>query len=154
MDKNNDLRNKFNSLLVDYLNTFNFLELNVGLCITHLSELETHEIHKKIEKLNFAGKIEYFLKLIGSENNKKDLHTWCEDAHSKRHERNMYMHGQWTLFPHVEQCVKIEIAPWVKEKYVNIYPDRRFTLLELEGIVTDIKKCFEQFQALRTKYGI
>ena len=154
MNKNIELTDRFNSLLVEYLNTFNLLELNVGLCISHLSKIEQHEIYKKINKMSFEKKLEYLLELTSSEENKQDLYFWCKDAHSKRHERNMYMHGQWYLIPHLDQCVEFRIAPWVKDKYANVYPGSRFTFHQLESIVTSMKSCLEAFFDLRKKYGI
>ena len=154
--KNNcmESKNKFNSLLVEYFNTFNYIELNVGLCIRFLSGLSYEEMNSKIEKLNFAKKIEILLKLTSAELDKKDLHEWCIEAHKKRHERNMYMHGQWHFIPHLEEGVEFSIAPWVQKKYAALYPGQRIALHKLECIVDDIKSCFDQFNRLRTKYGI
>ena len=154
MNKHMESKNKFNSLLVEYLNIFNFIELNVGLCIRLISELSAEEMNSKIEKLSFEKKIELLLKLTSGESDKKDLHEWCVEAHEKRHERNMYMHGQWCFFPHLEEGVEFLIAPWVKEKYAALYPGPRFTLHKLECIVNDIKGCFNKFNKLRIKYGI
>lgn len=148
-----DLTNKFNSLLVEYLNTFNYIELNVGLCINYLSGIDTEDMNKKISKMSFEKKIEYLLKITSSDDSKKDLYTWSQDAHEKRHERNMYMHGQWVFIPHIE-CIEFKIAPWVKEKYSNVYPGICIPLDKFEDIVLDIKDCFNKFNVLRTKYGI
>ena len=148
-----NLSNKFNGLLVDYLNTFNYLELNVGLCIRHLSDLDTFQADKKLERMAFEKKLKWLLE-ISSEEVRDDLHEWCKEAHAKRHERNMYMHGQWAFFPHLEKGVEFHIAPWIREKYENVYPGSRFTLKNLENIVLDIKSCFKQLQSLRRKYGI
>ena len=94
------------------------------------------------------------LELTSAEENKQDPHIWCKDAHAKRHERNMYMHGQWSFYPHLEQAVEFLIAPWVKDKYAKVYPGSRITLYELESIVSDIKSCHEKFHELRRKYAI
>ena len=87
-------------------------------------------------------------------NSKQDLHDWCKDAHEKRHERNMYMHGQWAFLPHLEEAVEFTIAPWMKEKYAGIYPGTRFSLSHLEMVVSDLQSCFKSLQSLRRKYGI
>jgi hypothetical protein len=154
MNNYDDLKNKFNSLLVEYLNTFNIIELNVGLCIRYLSGLDIQNMDNKISKMSCESKIEYLLKLTSSDDDKKDIYTWCQKAHEKRHERNMYMHGQWRFIPHLEENVELRIAPWVVEKYKDIYPGTRITLQNLEDIVLDIKDCFKQFNVLRTKHGI
>ena len=104
--------------------------------------------------MSFEKKLEYLLKLVDIEENKNDLQLWCRDAHAKRYERNMYMHGHWQFFPHLEENIEFLIAPWVKDKYEKIYPGSRFNLQKLEEIVSDIKGCFNQFQNLRKKYGI
>jgi hypothetical protein len=153
MNNYDDLTNKFNSLLVDYLNTFNYIEVNVGLCIRYLSDIGIEDMNKKISKMSFEKKIEHLLKLTSADENKKDLYTWSQDAHEKRHERNMYMHGQWKFIPHI-QSIEFRIAPWVKEKYSNVYPGICIPLGTFEDIVLDIKDCFNKFNALRTKYGI
>jgi len=153
MSRDNQLVRKFNGLLVDYLNTFNLLELNVGLCVRFLSSLDTEDANKKLEKMSFEKKLEQLLDLTASENG-SEIHKWCEEAHAKRHERNMYMHGQWEFFPHLDESVEFSIAPWVKEKYSSIYPGNRFSLQKLESIVLDIKASFQQLMLLRRKYGI
>ena len=104
--------------------------------------------------MSFEKKLEYLLKLANIEEDKTDLKSWCREAHAKRHERNMYMHGQWQLFPHFEKNIEFLVAPWVKQKYEKIYPGSRFTIQKLEEIVSEIKTCFNQFQAIRKKYGI
>jgi len=154
MNNKEDLTHKFNSLLVEYLNTFNYIELNVGLCIRYLSGLDTQNMDNKISKMSFDKKIKYLLKLASDNDNRKDLYSWCEEVNDKRHERNMYMHGQWNYIPCFEKGVEFSIAPWTREKYADVYPGRRFTLDKLEEIVSDIKTCFKQFNKLRTKYGI
>ncbi|MDF2182607.1 hypothetical protein [Neptuniibacter sp. CAU 1671] len=147
------LKNKFNNLLADYLNTFNFIELNVGLCIRHLSPLGLEESDKKLEKMSFERKLECLMDLSPVDS-KRDLHEWCADAHEKRHERNMYMHGQWAFLPHLEEGVEFLIAPWMKQKYAAVYPGSRFSLEHLEIIVSELQACFKSLQLLRRKYGI
>ena len=153
MSQENKRITKFNSLIVEYLNTFNYLELNVGLCIRHLSSLGIEGADRKLERMSFEKKLKWLLKLTKTENS-EDLHAWCQEAHEKRQERNMYLHGQWAFFPHLEEGVEFFVAPWVKKKYVNIYPGSRFNLQKLENIVADIKSCFEQLQILRRKHDI
>ena len=144
---------KFNALIVEYLNTFNYLELNVGLCIRYISEMDLESANTKIGKMSFERKLEYLMSILNKDIG-EDLRLWCEEAHSKRHERNMYMHGQWALFPYYDECVEFSIAPWVRERYEKIYPGSRFSIEKLETVVSDIKHCFEEFQKLRRKYSI
>jgi hypothetical protein len=153
MCEENQRINKFNSLLVDYLNTFNYLELNVGLCISHLDSLSMDESYKRLEKMNFDRKLEKLLELTNFIAT-SDLHDWCKEAHEKRNERNMYLHGQWIFFPYYDKGVEFSIAPWMRKKYSDIYPGIRFSLQEFESIVLDIKKCFERLQILRRQYNI
>jgi len=153
MRDSNDLMNKYNSLLVDYLRYFNLLELNVGLCIRRLSGIDESEIHRKLDKMSFEKKLEYLLELSSKEND-SELKNWCKEAHARRQERNMYMHGQWAFIPHLEEGVEFLLAPWVEEKYCNIYPGKRFTLEKLESIVLDIRACFNDFNKLRDKNSI
>lgn len=147
------LKNQFNSLLAGYLNTFNFIELNVGLCIRSLSPLGIDESDRKLAKMSFEKKLEYLIDLSPIDS-KNDLHAWCANAHDKRHERNMYMHGQWAFLPHLEEGVEFHIAPWMKEKYAAVYPGSRFSLNHLERVVSDLQACFKSLQLLRRKYGI
>ena len=144
---------RFNRLLVDYLNTFNLLELNVGICIRSMWDLKTRDADRKLERMNFDIKLEHLIKLAWNEQ-RSDLLAWTKAAHEKRHERNMYVHGIWACLPHLERGVEFIVAPWMKAKYEAVYPGERFTLEVLEGIVQDIKSCFSELQSLRRKYGI
>ncbi len=86
-----------------------------------------------------------------SESNHQELEVWCESAHQMRHQRNKYIHGHWSLLPHIENGVELCVAPWVKEKYGG---SLRMSLKELNKIVQEIKDCFEQLRMIRDKNSI
>lgn len=155
MHTNDNQENKFNSLLVEYLNTFNRIELNVGLCLSCLPDVDTQDMNNKLCKMSFDNKIECLLRLTSADYNKKDLHTWCKYAHEKRHERNMYLHGQWEFIHRNEKQISFSIAPWVKDKYEKIYPGRMFTLNKLEDLVSDLRDCSEELgKIVKSIFGI
>ena len=148
---------RFNSLLVEYLNTFNLLETNVGLCISHLVDSSVEESHKLLARTNCEGKIKRLHEIVKSRNilkskiNFQELEDWCADAHQKRHQRNKYIHGHWTFLPHLENGVELNVAPWIKEKYGA---SERMSLQELDVIVHELKDCFRQLMAIRQNNGI
>lgn len=147
----------FNSLLVEYLNTFNQLEKNVGLCIARLEDSSIEDGFKKLATTNCEMKIEKLYKfvkskkILKSESNLQELKDWCESAHQMRHQRNKYIHGHWTFLPHLENGVELSVAPWVKEIYGG---NERMSLQELSNIVQAIKDCFEQLVLIRRKNNI
>ena len=52
MKNHADSINQFNSLLVDYLNTFNILETNIGLCISRLENNGIDAAYNKLKNLS------------------------------------------------------------------------------------------------------
>ena len=112
-----DSKDKFNSLLVEYLNTFNLLETNIGLCISHLEDSSIEDNYKLLAKTSCEKKIEYLYEIVKSEkilNSDSDLQAleeWCINAHKMRHQRNKYIHGHWSFLPHLENGVKLTVAP-------------------------------------------
>ena len=157
MSKKIEPIDEFNSLLVEYLNFFNLLEENVGLCISHLEDSSIEDSYKVLEKTSCKKKIENLYeivnqkKILKSESNLQELKDWCESAHQMRHQRNKYIHGHWTYLPHLENGVELRVAPWVKEEYGG---SERLSLQELSIIVREIKDCFEQLMLIRQKNGI
>ena len=120
MKNHTDLINQFNSLLVDYLNTFNILETNIGLCISRLENNGIDAAYNKLKNLSCEKKIDYLYKIVRTEKKIKDikeLEDWCINAHKARNERNKYIHGCWSYLPHLEESVELVVSPWQKEKY-------------------------------------
>lgn len=62
--------------------------------------------------------------------------------------------GQWAFATPWGFRVELNLAPWVKEKYADVYPGDRFMPVQFEIIVSDIQSCFSQFNKLRDKYRI
>jgi len=157
MNKKPESAEEFNSLLVEYLNTFNLLEKNVGLCISHLEDSSTEDVYKSLANTSCEKKIENLYEIVKTKNllksdgNLKELKDWCENAHQMRHQRNKYMHGHWSFLPHLEHGVELNVAPWVKEKYGG---SERMSFQDLNAIVQEIKECFKQLCDIRRKNGI
>ena len=157
MSKKNEPTDEFNSLLIEYLNTFNLLEENVGLCISHLDEKSKEDSYKSLAKSSCEKKIEDLYEIIKSEkiliskSNLQELKDWCKSAHQMRHQRNKYIHGHWTFLPHLENGVELSVAPWVNEIYGG---SERMSLQELSNIVQEIKDCFERLVVIRRKNDI
>ena len=146
---------KFNSLLVEYINTFNLLEGNVGSCITTLADSSREYSYKLLAKTSCEKKIENLYKIVQSKDtlkntrNLKELEEWCENAHKMRYQRNHYMHGVWSYLQHHDR-VELYLAPWFREKFEG---STKMTLQEFADIVQGIKDCFQQLMAIRQKNG-
>ena len=89
MKENIEPIDKFNSLLVEYMNIFNHLESNVGSCITLLEDSSREDSYLSLAKASCEKKIEKLYKIVQSKNilkstiNLKELEKWCKNAHTK-----------------------------------------------------------------------
>lgn len=150
---------EFNSLIVEYLNYFNLIEINVGLCIAHLETLDRDAIYKKLARLSFEKKIECLYSLtsnnvvIADKNGLKEIEDWCSKAQTERHQRNRYMHGHWCYLPHLEEGVELNIPPWFREKYSESH-EKRMSMDKLRKIVEGIRSCFNELNVIRDKFRI
>ena len=151
-----DPRDKFNSLLVEYLNAFNLLEMNVGSCIRFLDDSSKEDSNRSLARTSCEKKLESLYEIVKSksilksERNLQELETWCENANKMRHQRNSYIHAVWSFLPHLDR-VELSVAPWFRAKYQG---SLEMSLQEFSVIVQEIKDCFEQLMVIRRKNGI
>lgn len=147
---------KFHSLLVEYLNTFNLLEMNVGACISFLETSSREDSYLSLAQTSCKRKIENLYeivkttKILKSSRNLQELEEWCENAHQMRHQRNYYIHGVWSFVPHLDR-VELNVAPWFKGKYEG---GSRMNLHEFSIIVQELTDCFIKLKQIREKNGI
>ncbi|MEH6626552.1 MAG: hypothetical protein V7739_08910 [Motiliproteus sp.] len=156
MKEKYDPIDQFNSLLVEYMNTFNLLEGNVGSCIVFLEDSSREDSFQSLAKANCVKKIEKLYKIVHLNNLLKsakrlsELEKWCKNANQMRHRRNYYIHGVWSYIPHLDR-VELNVAPWFRQGYDG---STKMTLQDFKVVVQEIKDCFHKLLEIRAKNGI
>ena len=157
----NDPNARFEKSMFDLLRNFNFIDLNLGLCISFLaSNNDPQSTYKKLASISFDQRMKWFEKLIYSEQtslNKKaigEFNKWLIDADQARKLRNIYVHAIWRFYPDVlGKSVSISSPVWMKEKLGEDL-HQQLSLDELEAKVSMVSNVFKNYIKLREKYNI
>lgn len=98
-----DYETRINTALGKLVRYFNFLELNLGLCIRMLENPENPEqSHKRLAQSSIMDKLKKFKELLnikGLITNQEEFKKWYKEACDTRCIRNYYIHGTWEYLP-------------------------------------------------------
>ena len=158
MNSDIDPETRINIALGKVLRYFNFLELNLGLCIRSLENPEEPEqSHSELYQSSIKGKLKLFKDLLTTKNlitDQKEFDTWYQEVGDARCIRNYYVHGTWEYLPlRKEKPLGFRIPPWRNE---DLRGETKLTmsLENLEEDAQQIQAVFEKFVILLRKYGI
>jgi hypothetical protein len=156
-----DLNSRFEKAMFDLLRNFNFIDLNLGLCISFLaSRNDPQSTYKKLASISFDQRMKWFEKSLHSEQTSLsekaigEFNKWLIDADQARKLRNIYVHAIWRFFPDVlGKPVRISSPVWMKEKLGDdLY--QQLSIDELEAKVSMVSNVFKNHMKLRKKYSI
>lgn len=151
-----ELESEFSLKLLRFLNAFNYLERNVGLCLSFLLNPENpRAAHNRISKMTAQVKIstlrQELCRRYSAERKEilSEFDAWCEDAEKSRALRDKYLHGQWQVLPmNNERPITFSLPEWIGGG------DHSMSLAEFESAVQEVEGVFEQFMQFRKKHSI
>ena len=161
MDATFDTNARFEKALVALIRSFNYLDTNVGLCISHLSHPSNPAAaYPALAKMTPEKRIERLRKLLGKADLKvekkvrEELSDWYENAAGVRNIRNRYVHGNWEFLPlRHRKPVGVSAPPWMREKLGSLAKEK-MSLEQLEAVAQEVEAVFQEFMELRRKYGV
>ncbi len=147
---------RFALAITSLLKSFNFLELNVGLCIAHLENISNpRAIYPELAKMSAEAKLDRLQSLLTKEERlidpiiKSEVIKWFARAHNARYIRNRYVHGHWDYLPlRAERPVEFQAFPWMEDR-LGDDARQQMTLADLECVATDLEEVFQAFMRIR-----
>jgi len=153
-----DNESRINSALGKILRNYNYLELNLGLCLRALENASDPSVsHGYLNRVGMPQAIKRLKKLLDEceyLTDTSEFTKWMERANEVRVLRNYYAHATWEYLPlRKEAPVGFRIPPWRREKIGGT--DRgQIRIEDLEADAERIELVFEEFMAIRRKYHI
>ncbi len=144
---------KYYRSVVDVLNYHSLLDLNIGLCISHLKYPEDPtKAHKMLGRVSCGAKIEELNKLLQPGDMKLSFEEWACRSPEIRALRNSFAHGVWEYLPLRKTTpVGLKIAAW--EPFRDGV-QHEMSVSELEDIAQEVHDYFQDFMAWRKSYGV
>ena len=160
LNKYEVVEHEFAMAFARYVNLFNMLERNIGLCIRYKQvQPEFRATAKQLDNLSFNGKLERLTTIvdqngfdISKKGLKKDYARWLQLMDKSREARNLYVHGDWYVCVEAKQPIQFTPLRWVERE--NEDRTERMTMDEFLARMKELDHVSEQFHLLRQKYGI
>jgi len=156
MEQDYELR--INAALGRILRNFNFLELNLGLCLRLLENPDKPgELYDYLRNTGIAKIIKRLQRVLGecehiSDTSKYD--EWMEEVDRIRLLRNFYVHATWEYLPlRHDAPLGFRVPPW-KEELIDGKCQGKMTIEDLEEEANSVETVFDNFMAIRKSYGV
>lgn len=149
---------RINNALGKILRNFNFLELNIGLCLRILQNpKKPEEAHAFLKNAGLPEEIQRLKSLIVQNNIHDDIsefEKWIRQADEVRRLRNYFAHAIWEYFPLVKDApLHFSIPPWRTEG-IDGEMRGKMTIEDIENHAEKVETVFKEFMRIRKKYGI
>ena len=153
-----DYESRINTALGKILRYFNFLELNLGLCLRALaSPTDVNASHSLLRHLGMSGTINRLRTLLREYEHITDIDAfekWAMNAEKIRPLRNYYVHATWEYLPRRKGGpLAFRIPPWRTEQ-IKGRSQGAMSLEDLEADAERVKTVFEEFRSVRRRYGV
>lgn len=153
-----DYESRINAALGKILRYFNFLELNLGLCLRALAHPnDVSASHSLLRRLGMPETINRLRTLLEECEHIPDINVfekWAMRAEEIRPLRNYYVHATWDYLPlRKEASLEFRIPPWRVEK-IEGRSQGAMRIEDLEADAERIEAVFEEFQSIRRLYGV
>jgi hypothetical protein len=153
-----DYESRINSALGKILRNYNFLELNLGLCLRTLANRDDpsaiHGYLNRVGILRALGRLKGLLDECELISDTSEFDEWCQRVEEVRLLRNYYVHATWEYLPlGSEESLGFRIPPWRREK-IRGSDQGRMRIEDLEADAERIETAFDEFMAIRRKYGV
>ena len=152
---------RINSALGLIVRSFNFLELNLGLCIRSLERPEDpNGLNAKLNRTSFSEKVDWLEGLLdehlasAKERVRKQFSDWIRKADRARLIRNYYVHGTWEFLPLMKDTpLRFDRPFWVSQA-AEQEMEERMNLDALEAMAQEVQLAFREFMDLRNTLGV
>lgn len=149
---------RINAALGKILRNYNFLELNLGLCLRFLENPNNPEAsHKYLRRSNLPQIVKRLKKLLVECEHITDtneFNEWINRSEDIRLLRNYYVHASWQYLPlNDDGKAKFSTPPWRKEKNKGDI-EGRMRIKDLEADANRIEAAFKEFMEIRLKYKV
>jgi hypothetical protein len=153
-----DYESRINTALGKILRYFNFLELNLGLCLRALAHPnDISASHGLLRRAGMPETINRLGKLLAECEHIPDISAfekWAMRAEEIRPLRNYYVHATWDYLPlRKEAPLVFRIPPWRTEQ-IEGSSEGAMRIEDLEKDAKSIEAAFEEFMTIRRKYGV
>jgi hypothetical protein len=142
----------FHRAVFDILDIHSRLDLNLGLCIVHLTHPEEpSKAYEDLRKLSSFGKIEALRRIVKKET-ANSFEQWRQNAVEVRAIRNEFAHGVWEYLPaNSDAPVGLRMPPWFSR---DDRVQARFAVTEIQELALEAKACFDDFVKWRRNWSI
>lgn len=143
------------SLLGRLLFEFSYLDTNLGLCLVWVDGgRQLEPLSSQVNGLGFNGRLtELQRKVDAAFEAGSKAHAaysgWLLEAHNSRRVRNELVHGRWGVDARRYEVINVVGLPTSSEQREN-----RYTLAELEGHVSEVKRLTKQLNRLRDRWRL
>lgn len=153
-----DAESRINAALGKILRNFNFLELNLGLCLRLLENpdnpVESHDFLYKAGLPKILAKLKEHVDRCTHIKDVSEFHEWAERVEGVRKLRNYYVHGTWEYLPSRRNApLGFRIPPWRTERILG-NAEGNMRIEELEADAERIEQAFHDFTRIRRKLHI
>lgn len=153
-----DEETRINNALGKLLRNYNYLELNLGLCLRHLAKPDNPDAaHSYLNRAGMPQVIQRLEELLEKSDHMADtteFQQWIKTAEEIRQLRNYYAHATWAYLPLRDNArLEFRIPPWRKE---TIRGDKHGEM-QIEALEADadrVQQVFNEFMAIRKKHRI
>ena len=151
----------FSADLLRFIQYFNLLEENIGLCIAHLENprnpkisypfLARSTVEMKMERLKNLF-VQH--KVINDKACISEFNQWFKSATKTRTIRNRYVHGRWEYLPlRSDKPIGCRVPIWMVEKQ-GIDAEEILSAKEFSAIVDEAETIFNTFMKIRKKHSV
>jgi len=152
---------RFEKALVRLIQSFNYIDTNIGLCISHLlNPSDPTKSYPSLAKMTAEKRIKKLKNLLEdtniavSENARTEFMMWYESAVNVRNIRNRYVHGNWEFLPlRHEHPISVSAPPWMR-KPLGPLASESMSLSQLEIIVDEVEDVFQKFMQFRRRFKL
>lgn len=153
-----DHESRINAALGKTLRYFNFLELNLGLCLRALADPSDVSVsHSLLRRLGMPETIVRLRKLLEKCEHIPDtkaFEKWVLRAEDIRPLRNYYVHATWDYLPlRKEAPLEFRMPPWRTEQ-IGGRSQGPMRIEDLEADAERVESVFEEFQSIRRQYRV
>ncbi len=152
---------RFEKALVRLIRSFNYLDTNVGLCISHLENpSDPVKSYPSLANMTAEQRINRLKRLFEShdiaveDDARAELVAWYARAAKARATRNRYVHGNWEYLPlRHEKPVGVSAPVWMKKKLGPLATET-MSLDELDAVADEVEAALHELTRLRKKHGV
>jgi hypothetical protein len=143
------------TLLGRMLFEFSRLDVNLGLCVVWTDGgKRLKELTPQVAEFTFHKKLDFLGEFVkaalpkGSKGQTAYI-DWIQRAHASRVKRNQLVHGRWAVEPGWNYVANVVGLPTSSEQI-----ESRYTLVDLESVLEELKQLQKRLSDLRERWPL